>query len=183
MLQREDALGELYRRHGASVAAVTRMILGNSPGCDDVVAEVFAALWLSPQSFDPTRGSLLNFLRMKARGRSIDVLRSDTSRRRREDNDLYSGRAPALDIESSVLASETASELRRAVASLPPAEAEVIHLAYFRGMSYIAVARHLGVAEGTVKSRIRKGLRRLGTTLRVEPDPQANQSLSQAGPA
>ena len=72
-----DAYAELYRRHSASVAAVARMILANDERCQDVVAEVFVGLWFYPEKFEPSRGSLLAFLRMKARGRSIDMVRSE----------------------------------------------------------------------------------------------------------
>jgi RNA polymerase sigma-70 factor, ECF subfamily len=167
-----DAQAELYRRHGPSVTAATRMILGRRAVCDDVVAEVFIDLWLAPHKFDPSRGSLLGWLRMRARTRSIDMLRSETSRRRRENVDGSVRPDTASDIESSVLTSETAVELRRAVRSLPPSEGDAIELAYFQGMSYRAVAVRLEVAEGTVKSRIRSGLRRLRADVHLCRDAQ-----------
>jgi RNA polymerase sigma-70 factor, ECF subfamily len=175
--RRDDALAELYRRHAASVAATTRMILGAGPGCDDVVAEVFLGLWLHPSKFDPARGSLLGFLRLKARSCSIDLLRSETSRKRREEADRYAGTGPEPDIDSGVLASEAAEELRRAVASLPPGEASAIELAFFQGMSYSAVAVHLNIAEGTAKSRIRRGLHRLSRDTRSHGGTRASGSV------
>jgi RNA polymerase sigma factor (sigma-70 family) len=164
----EDAYVELYRRHRASISAVAGMILANGPGCEEVVDDVFVEVWLSPDNFDAARGSLLGFLRLQARCRSIDVLRSDKSRTRREERDASLELVTTPDVDDTVLTSERADELRGAVASLPPVEREAIGLAFFGGMSYRAVAVHLNVAEGTVKSRIRKGLRRLslsGTVL------------------
>lgn len=164
VLHRGDAYAELYRRHSVSVAAAARMILGSRPECDDVVAEVFVGLWFSPEKFDSARGSLLGFLRMKARGRSIDILRTEKSRRRREADELYARQVPVPDAESALLASEASAHLRQAIALLPPAEREVIELAFFTEMTYSAVAVHLKLPEGTVKSRIRNGLRRLRTS-------------------
>jgi len=165
---------ELYRRHSRSVLAVARMILGNLPDCEDIVAEIFVGLWLLPGQYDPERGSLLSFLRMKARNRSIDLLRSSTARRRRELGELSTRRDVAPDVESAVLAREDVARLRRAVGLLPEIERESILLAYFAGMSYRAVALHLDLPEGTVKSRIRAGLRRLsmdcGAQLGCESD-------------
>jgi RNA polymerase sigma-70 factor (ECF subfamily) len=164
----EDAYTELYRRHRASVAAVTRMILADGPRCEEVVDDVFVDVWLSPEVFDAARGSLLSFLRLKARCRSIDVLRSERSRTRREERDSFAERATTPEVDAAALATERADELRQAVASLPAGEREAIRLAFFGGMSYRAVAVELNLAEGTVKSRIRKGLRRLsliGTVL------------------
>jgi RNA polymerase sigma-70 factor, ECF subfamily len=166
-LRSEGAYAELYRRHFISIAAVARMILGSGPGCEEVVDDVFVALWLSPQDFDPARGSLLGFLRLKTKCRSIDVVRSESSRARREQRDSYNERPPVAEIESALLNSERASELRLAVSSLPPVERDAIQLAFFSGMTYQAVAVHLNVAEGTVKSRIRSGLRRLAASNEV----------------
>jgi RNA polymerase sigma-70 factor (ECF subfamily) len=162
----EGAYAALYRRHAGSVAAVARMILGNA-GSEEIVDDVFVALWLSPADFDPTRGSLVGYLRMKAKNRSIDVVRCDACRARREQRDSSGDRLPIAEIESALLDAEQARALRRAVSSLPPGEREAIHLAFFDGMTYRAVAAHLNVAEGTVKSRIRSGLRRLAASIEV----------------
>jgi RNA polymerase sigma-70 factor (ECF subfamily) len=159
---REAAYAELYRRHVVSVAAVARMIVGNV-GYEEVVDDVFVALWLSPADFDPARGSLLGFLRLRAKCHGIDVIRSENSRARREERESCRERVAVIEIESALLDSERAAELRRAVGWLPPVERDAIRLAFFEGMTYQAVAVHLNVAEGTLRSRIRNGLRRLST--------------------
>ena len=165
---REAAFAELFRRHSASLAAVARMVLGTaSSQCDDVVAEVFAALWCAPERFEPARGSLLGFLRMSARGRSIDLLRSESSRDQRERND-ESGHNLCSEIDAEIVASETRQELLQALARLPDAERAAIELAYFADMTYRAVAQQLEVPEGTIKSRIRSGMQRLRRQVKVE---------------
>lgn len=176
-----EAYAEVFRRHSASVAAAVRMILGNGPACDDIVADVFIEYWVSPTSFDPARGSLLSFLRLRARGRSIDLLRSETSRRRREIGDLCAPRASEPNIDSALLASEVTGALHNALALLPAAEREALQLAFFDGMTYRAVALRLGVAEGTVKSRIRRGLRRLRLASEVRTPFAADAPLRPQG--
>jgi RNA polymerase sigma-70 factor (ECF subfamily) len=169
-----DAYAEICRRHGASVTAAVQMMLGVGSLCDDVVEDVFVEFWISPTSFDPNRGSLLGFLRLKARGRSIDLLRSEAARRRREIEDVYVTSAAAQGADAALLATEAAATVRRAVALLPAREREVVYLAFFEGLTYRAVALRLDLAEGTVKSRIRSGLRRLasvGAALEGEPAP------------
>jgi RNA polymerase sigma factor (sigma-70 family) len=163
LLRREDAFAELYRRHVASVASASSRILGSGPDGDDVAAEVFAAFWLVPEAFDPARGSVLTFLRMKARGRSIDLVRSTVARRRREASDeMAGGTLQAVPTPDEIVVhSEAVHVMRRAVSRLPPGERDSISLAYFEGMSYKTVAVHLGIPEGTAKSRVRSGLRRL----------------------
>ena len=147
----EDAYAELYRRHRPSVMAVAKMILGDGPAVDDVIAEVFVGLWRFPEQFDPTRGSFLGYLRLKTRGRSIDIVRSERSRKRREDKRSFLPPGLVMDTEATVVASEAAAQLRRVVASLSPLEREVIQLAFFTDMSYRAVATYLRIPEGTVK--------------------------------
>jgi RNA polymerase sigma-70 factor (ECF subfamily) len=137
------------------------MILGRGSGCDDVVAEVFLALWLSPESFDPARGSLLGFLRLKAKGRSIDMVRSETARTRRESRDRHSLQKPDEGFDSIVIAAETTAVLLRAIESLETNERQPIELAFYQGMAYRTIGVYLGIPEGTIKSRIRSGLRHL----------------------
>jgi RNA polymerase sigma-70 factor (ECF subfamily) len=154
-----DAYAEIYRRHSASVAAAARMILIRDHRCEDVVAEVFVSLWFFPEKFDPARGTLLAFLRLKARGRSIDIVRAETARTRRE----TSGRpqSPDVDADDALMGAESTLAVREALLQLPAAEREPIVLAFFSGLTYGAVAVRLGLPEGTVKSRIRAGLSRL----------------------
>ena len=158
-LRVEEAYGELFRRHQRSVTAVLRMVLGQSSQCEDVVAEVFAAFWQSPEKFDPNRGTFLSFMRLKARGRSIDLIRAEVARRRREQPDA--SLPPPRSTEQSALESDRALLIERALLRLPATESLPIHLAFFRGMRYRAIAIHLDLPEGTVKSRIRSGLKRL----------------------
>jgi RNA polymerase sigma-70 factor (ECF subfamily) len=158
VMREADALNEIYRRHARSVATVAKMVLGNSAAGDDIVAEVFLAFWLKPDGFDATRGSLSGFLRMKARGRSIDLIRTDVARRRREVTDNHSRRPPASHPDEDIVTWGLAEQLHKALATLHRKEREPIELAFFMGMTYRDVAEHLDLPEGTVKSRIRSGL-------------------------
>ena len=135
------------------------MILVKDHRCEDVVAEVFVSLWLFPEKFDPARGTLLAYLRLRARGRSIDIVRSEAARTRRETSE----QPPLLDFDADavLVGAESALAVRQALVQLPVTEREPIVLAYFSGLSYAEVAVHLAVPEGTVKGRIRSGLSRL----------------------
>jgi len=170
ILHQGDAYAELYRRHAKSVTGATRMILGNSPAIEDIVAEVFVSFWMEPEKFDASRGTLLAFLRLKAKGRSIDLVRSDSARRRRESRERLMATDISMDCDQAMIRAERQELLRHAVSLLPAIERDPIMLAYFAGMTYTAVADHLKLAEGTVKSRIRSGLRRLSMSDEVAVD-------------
>jgi RNA polymerase sigma-70 factor (ECF subfamily) len=161
------SLQEAYRRHEGCVFALARRLLIETSMAEEVVQEVFLRLWKDPGRFDADRGSLRSFLLAEAHGRSVDLLRSETARRAREDRDARR-MVPPLDIDREVEQMETVERVRGAVAALPAAERAAIELAYFGGHTYVEVARLLGEPEGTVKSRIRTGLTRLRDQMEVE---------------
>jgi RNA polymerase sigma-70 factor (ECF subfamily) len=163
----EAALAELYRRHAAGVFAVAVRILRHSEQAEDVVQDLFVRLWDHPGAFDAARGSLRSFLLLQARTRSLDVLRAEGARRRREQADGVADLTIDVrgDPEVETLAGAAVGEVRAAISVLTPTEREAIELAFFGGLTYREVAQVLGAPEGTVKSRIRLGLQRMRRTL------------------
>jgi RNA polymerase sigma-70 factor (ECF subfamily) len=162
---REDALAESYRRHGGAVYSLARRVLGDDSRAEEVTQEVFLRLWQRPERFDPDRGSLRSFLLTAAHGRAVDQLRSEGSQRRREEQDCRRTVNAGYDVEHEVWDLALAEHVRAAVHRLPPEERRAIQLAYFSGYTYREVAALISQPEGTVKSRIRAGLRRLQVSL------------------
>jgi len=158
---RQDALAEAYRRHAGAVFALSRRLLNDRTLAEEVVQEVFLRLWDHPDRFDHERGSLRSYLLAQCHGRSVDLIRSEQSRRAREERDHRQRAEAGYDIEHEVWDLTVAEHVREAMESLPEGERRAIELAYFGGLSYREVAVALGEPEGTIKSRIRSGLRRL----------------------
>jgi RNA polymerase sigma-70 factor (ECF subfamily) len=163
----QEALAEAYRRHAGAVFALAKRFLMSAAVAEEVVQEVFLRLWNTPGRYDPDRGSLRSFLLAQTHGRAVDILRSDTARRNREDRDARQTAQGGYDLEHEVWDLATAERVREAMAKLPDGERKAIELAYFGGRTYREVAVALGEPEGTVKSRIRSGLRRLRGELEV----------------
>ena len=157
----QDALAEAYRRHAGAVFGLARRLLNEAALAEEIVQEVFLRLWNDPDKFDPGRGSLRSYLLAQCHGRSVDLLRSETSRRRREEKDLRRTAESGYDLEREVWDLALADHVRVALDGLPEAEREAIRLAYLGGHTYREVATMLDEPEGTVKSRIRSGLKRL----------------------
>ena len=162
---RQDALGEAYRRHAGASFGLAQRILGNRPLAEEVVQEVFLRLWNEPEKFDPARGTLRAFLLAQTHGRSVDLVRAESARRAREERDARRTAEAGYDLEREVEDLALAEHVRDALDELNESERTAIELAYFGGHSYREVATMLGQPEGTVKSRIRVGLRRLRDTL------------------
>jgi RNA polymerase sigma-70 factor (ECF subfamily) len=157
----DDALAEVYRRHAGAVYALARRLLSDRTLAEEIVQEVFLRLWNDPDRFDPDRGSLRSYLLAQCHGRSVDLIRAESSRRRREEKELTLAAEAGYDVEHEVWDIAVADRVRSALNGLPDGEREAILLAYFGGHTYREVADLLGTPEGTVKSRIRVGLKRM----------------------
>jgi RNA polymerase sigma-70 factor, ECF subfamily len=161
----EDALAEVYRRHAGAVFALARRLLSDRTLAEEVVQEVFLRLWNDPDRFDPDRGSLRSYLLAQCHGRSVDLIRSESSRRRREEREVTLTAEGGYDLEHQVWDMAVADRVKGTLQALPAGEREAILLAYFGGHTYKEVADLLGMPEGTVKSRIRAGLKRMRAEL------------------
>jgi len=162
---RHDALAEAYRRHAGAVYGLARRLLAEPGRAEEVTQEVFLRLWNNPDRFDPDRGALRSFLLAQTHGRAVDLLRSDTARRAREERHMRLTAEATYDVEHEVTDLATADRVRTALGRLPEPEREAIELAYFGGHTYREVATLLHEPEGTVKGRIRSGLKRLRSEL------------------
>ena len=161
----EVALAEAYRRHGGAVFGLAKRVLRNPTEAEDVTQEVFLRLWNQPDRFDAARGSLRSFLLAQAHGRAVDAVRSSSSRRAREARDAMRTADSPYDMQREVWDLAVADQVSSAMGELPEEERRAIELAYFEGHTYREVAQLLDQPEGTVKSRIRNGMRRMRAVL------------------
>ena len=157
----QAALAAAYRRHAGAVFGLARRLLVEPALAEEVVQEVFLRLWHDPARYDPERGTMRSYLLTQTHGRSVDLLRADVARRRREERDAQRTAEADADIEREVWDLTTARQVRESLATLPPEERTAIELAYWGGYTYREVAARLDQPEGTIKSRIRAGLSRL----------------------
>ncbi len=161
----QGALAEAYRRHAGAVYGLAKRLLTDHSRAEEIVQEVFIRLWNEPHRFDHERGTLRSYLLAQTHGRSVDVIRSDVARRNREERESREQAEGGYDLAREVWDMALAGHVREAMEVLHPAERAAIELAYFGGRTYKEAADELGEAEGTVKSRIRVGLKRLRAEL------------------
>jgi RNA polymerase sigma factor (sigma-70 family) len=163
-----DALEVLYERYGKVAYSLARRILTDEVLAQDVVQEVFLSLWRDAQRFDAGRGTLATYLLSMTHHRAVDVVRREENLRRRRTSDevLEFRPDPNPGVEAQAEAAERRSEVRAALAQLPPAQREALALAYFGGYTQREVATLVGVPLGTVKTRMAAGMRKLQQALR-----------------
>jgi RNA polymerase sigma-70 factor (ECF subfamily) len=161
----DAGLAELYRMHAAAVYGTARRVLKNTTEAEDVTQEVFLRFWTQPERFDPARGTLRAFLVAQAHARAVDAVRTHNARRRRETGDGRRISDADRDLLHDFWELIRANHLTRALGELPVEERRAIELAYFDGRTYVEVAELLQQPEGTIKSRIRNGMRRMRVVL------------------
>ena len=118
---------------------------------EDVVQDVFSALWREPEKFDSERGTLRAYLGVMTHRRSIDAIRR-TDRWRQYDQKAVIPAGPVPDGADETV---TAEVVAKAIGRLPSDQRRAVELVYWHGLTHHEAAAALGVPEGTLKSRLR----------------------------
>ena len=155
-------LEEIVGLYGPRVFAVARRILRNEAMAEEVAQDTFLAYWRNPSAFVPEKGSLGPWLASVARNKAIDLVRKEERR--------SAGVTELTDLDHAEMFfagpdADMALVVREAVSHLTYLQREALFLAYFEGLTYREVALHLGIPEGTAKTRLRDALGRLRSAL------------------
>jgi RNA polymerase sigma-70 factor (ECF subfamily) len=153
------ALREAYDRFGRATFGFLLKTLGDRGAAEDVQQQVFLEIWRRADRFDPARGRLLTWVMTIARSRAIDHLR----RRVPEpiDPEVAATRVEAPSGPGEIDALAEQWRMRALLDRLPAAEAELLGLRFYGGLSQSEIAEREGIPLGTVKTRMVSGLRRL----------------------
>jgi len=154
----------IVREHGPAVFGTAWRVLGHAADTEDVVQEGFLEAYrLPPDRVVRHWGA---WLRRLAACRALDRLRQRKRARGLDDVPLPDG-APGP--EESAIGNELSDRLRRAIALLPPREAEVFCLRYFEDLPYQQIADALQTTPGAVAVALHKARARLETLLAAAP--------------
>ena len=159
-----EAFEVFYDRHGGAAFSLAYRILGERSAAEDCIQEAFISIWRSGGKFDSTRGSVRSWTLSIVRNRGIDFLRSKAGKAPKlnfDDEAILEQRPAEERTEDEAILHETATEVRGALTKLPDDQSKVIELAYFGGFSQSEIAEMLGLPLGTVKGRMRLGLRKI----------------------
>jgi RNA polymerase sigma-70 factor, ECF subfamily len=155
-----QAYETVYSELAGPVYGVIRQVLRDPAQSEEVAQEVLLEIWRTASRYDPDKGSPPAWALTIAHRRAIDRVRSETASTRRE-HKIALDPSDEDEVADAVQASLEQQRVRRCLDGLTPIQREAVTLAYYGGYSYPQVATLLGIALGTVKTRIRDGLIRL----------------------
>ena len=158
----------VYRELAGPVYGVVRQVLRDPAQSEEIAQEVLLEIWRTASRFDPAKGSPAAWALTIAHRRAVDRVRSENSSARREEKAAANLAGEYDDVAEVVAATLDRQRVRRCLDGLTELQRESIKLAYYGGYSYPQVAQLLGVALGTVKTRIRDGLIKMRDCLEVD---------------
>jgi RNA polymerase sigma-70 factor, ECF subfamily len=163
----QSAFQGVYDQAAGQILGIVRAIVRDPAQSEEVTQEVLLELWRTASRFDPALGSPVAWVATLAHRRAVDRVRSEQKATQRE----LRATAAAIaydEVVETVAARLDRERVRRCLGSLTELQRESVTLAYYDGYTYREVAELLGVAVGTVKTRMRDGLIRLRDCLGVE---------------
>ena len=161
------ALEALYARYGRACYGLARRILTDEQLAQDVVQEVFLAVWRDASRFDASRGGFSTWLLSMTHHKAVDsVRREENLRKRRTSSDvLETHESEAPKVDEAVWSLVRRERVREALKGLPGPQREALALAYFGGYTQREIAGLTATPLGTVKTRMLAGMRRMKESL------------------
>jgi RNA polymerase sigma-70 factor (ECF subfamily) len=178
-------LETLYDRYHTMAYALALRITTETGLAEDVVQDSFLGVWRNASRYAEPKGSVRGWLLAIVRHRAIDAMRRQRAGVTLGDgsDDVLPAALTIPDIWPEVAGRLDAEQVRQALTALPPAQREVIELAYFDGLTQREIATRTNAPLGTVKSRMRLGLVALRQQILGDTDGRADaQALGAAGP-
>jgi RNA polymerase sigma-70 factor, ECF subfamily len=157
-----EAFAALYDRHGRAAYSLAYRMMGEKQAAEDLVQDAFLKVWRSAQSYRAERGSVRTWILSIVHNRGIDQLRSLASRRKTQQKvEAAAPRSQPSDAFTEIWRNSQREQVREALRTLPPEQLKILELAYFSGYTHVEIAELLDLPLGTVKGRMRLGLKKI----------------------
>jgi RNA polymerase sigma-70 factor (ECF subfamily) len=157
-----QAFAALYDRHSRAAYSLAYRMMGERQAAEDLAQDAFLKVWRATASYRAGRGSVRTWILSIVHNRGIDQIRSHASRRRTQDK--VEASAPKYEPSEAfgeAWKNSQQEQVREALNTLPPEQLKILELAYFSGYKHVEIADLLGLPLGTVKGRMRLGLKKL----------------------
>jgi RNA polymerase sigma-70 factor (ECF subfamily) len=136
--------------------------MAEKQAAEDIAQEAFIKVWHSAESYRAERGSVRTWILSIVHNRGIDQLRSMASRRRMQDKvEVSAPRSHPSEAFSETWRNSQREQVREALGALPQEQLKILELAYYSGYTHVEIAELLGLPLGTVKGRMRLGLKKM----------------------
>jgi RNA polymerase sigma factor (sigma-70 family) len=166
------AMDPLYERYSGLLYSLAYHMVMDSHVAEDLLQDVFLAVWRHAASYTPTSGTVRNWLISMMRHRTIDYLRAVRCRSLLKAIPLEEAevdeRTSYPDVWEAVWRLVQGMQVRAALSRIPSEQRKVIELAFFQGWTHSEIAREHQLPLGTVKGRMRSGLFHLKHELEAE---------------
>ncbi len=157
-----DAFATLYDRHSRPAYSLAYRMMGERQAAEDLVQDAFLKLWRSATSYRAERASVRTWLLSIVHNRGIDQLRSVASRRRTQEKiEASAPKSQPSEAFAQSWRNSQRDQVREALSTLPAEQLKILELAYFSGYTHVQIAELLEVPLGTVKGRMRLGLKKM----------------------
>ena len=172
IVRRDDrALEELYERFSRALYAVILSIVKKKEDAEEILCEIFFQVWEKAPSYDLGKGSVYTWLLTLARNRAIDKIRSKSYKNDKQNDDDVDEMDAFTNMNNpspldNILLSERAALVKSALAQIPPDQKQVLEVAYFEGYTQSEIAIRMNLPMGTVKTRMRSGMKALQDLLK-----------------
>ena len=157
-----EAFATLYDRHSRAAFSLSYRMMGDRQAAEDLAQDAFLKVWRSAGGYRAERGSVRTWILSIVHNRGIDQLRSQASRRRTQDRiEASAPRSQPSEAFSETWRNSQRDQVREALDTLPPEQLKILELAYFSGYTHVEISDLLGLPLGTVKGRMRLGLKKI----------------------
>jgi RNA polymerase sigma-70 factor, ECF subfamily len=157
------AFATLYDRHSQAAYCLAYRMMGEKQAAEDLAQEAFIKVWRRAGSYRAQKGSVRTWIFSIVHNRGIDQLRSHASRRRTQEKIEASAASsqPSEEAFVETWRNTQAEQVREALSTLPKEQLKILELAYFSGYTHVQIAELVGLPLGTVKGRMRLGLKKI----------------------
>lgn len=158
------AYREVFDYYAPRVKAYIIRLGADAGAADELAQEALLNVWRKAHLFDRSKASAGTWIFTIARNLRIDAIRRE-KRPELDPEDPALVPEPEASADMALAREQEGRLVRNAMGKLPPEQAEVVRLSFFEEMSHSAIAEHLEIPLGTVKSRLRLACGRMRSLL------------------
>ncbi len=157
-----EAFATLYDRHSRAAFSLAYRMMGERQASEDLAQDAFIKVWRGAASYRAGRGSVRTWILSIVHNRGIDQIRYRAHLRRTQDKiEASAPRSQPSEAFAETWRNSQREQVREALETLPKEQLKILELAYFSGYTHAEIAELVGLPLGTVKGRMRLGLKKL----------------------